>query len=388
MMAPNVKASGVFACRFGDDQRMSQVSFAKPIVAPPRAGGFWSRQDFASISRSILQTAALLICAFGVYGSIRADRYSAEQWFDLFAFGLTLGGIYALIALGYTMVYGVLRLINFAHGDIMMVGAFSAYFLAYSFNRDGTFEASPVLALLAVVMLGAVISALVAYVVERLAYRPLRRSRGFAPLITSIGMSFVLEQSCRGMFGSGVKAYPDPAWLSGTIKWGRFSLPIIEIVVLVAAALAMLMLYLIVNRTKVGTAMRATAEDPQAAALMGIDVNRIIVVTFVLGGFMAGIGGVLYAFIYKQVYFLMGFLPGVKAFGAAVLGGIGNIPGAMIGGIFLGLFESLGPSLILDGLGVPAPYQLRDLIAFTLLILVLICRPQGLLGEKIARERA
>jgi branched-chain amino acid transport system permease protein len=147
-------------------------------------------------------------------------------------------------------------------------------------------------------------------------------------------------------------------------------------------------LYLIVQRTRMGTAMRAVAEDGEAAALMGIDVNKVVVFTFILGGVMAGIAGVFYAFVYKQVYFFMGFTPGIKAFGAAVLGGIGNIPGAMLGGVFLGMVESVGPTLFLDGLGIPAPYQLRDLIAFTLLIMVLIFRPQGLLGEKMAKKRA
>ena len=146
------------------------------------------------------------------------------------------------------------------------------------------------------------------------------------------------------------------------------------------------MLYLIVQRTRMGTAMRAVAEDGEAAALMGIDVNKVVVFTFVLGGAMAGIAGVFYAFVYKQVYFFMGFTPGIKAFGAAVLGGIGNIPGAMLGGFFLGMVESVGPTLFLDGIGIPAPYQLRDLIAFTLLIMVLIFRPQGLLGERMAKQ--
>ena len=152
------------------------------------------------------------------------------------------------------------------------------------------------------------------------------------------------------------------------------------------ALVFMAVLYLIVQRTKMGTAMRAVSEDGEAAALMGIDVNKVVVFTFMLGGAMAGIAGVFYAFVYKQVYFFMGFTPGIKAFGAAVLGGIGNIPGAMLGGFFLGMVESVGPTLFLDGIGIPAPYQLRDLIAFTLLIMVLIFRPQGLLGEKHGEE--
>ena len=150
----------------------------------------------------------------------------------------------------------------------------------------------------------------------------------------------------------------------------------------------MLFLYVIVQKTKMGMAMRAVSEDRDAAALMGIDSNKVIIFTFVLGACMAGIGGVLYCFVYKQIYFYSGFIPGIKAFSAAVLGGIGNIPGAMIGGFFLGIVESMGPALFLDGIGIPAPYQLRDLIAFTLLVMVLVFRPQGLLGETLAKKRA
>jgi branched-chain amino acid transport system permease protein len=268
----------------------------------------------------------------------------------------------------------------------MTVGVFIAYFVARALEEAGMFQTSPVGAVVIVLVVGAVASALVALLVERFAYRPVRASGGFAPLITSIGMSFLLQQTCRGMFGSGVKAYPDPAWLQGSMSIGTFSIPYVELMVLCAAALVMAALYLVVNGTRMGTAMRATAEDPRAAVLMGIDINKVIVFTFLLGGLTAGAGGVLYALIYKQVYFMMGFLPGIKAFGAAVLGGIGSIPGAMAGGIILGLAEGVGPTLILDGLGLAAPDQLRDLFAFALLITVLICRPQGLFGEAPARR--
>ncbi len=355
-----------------------------PIRRPRRM----MKIDFARLSHRILKLVALLILCLGIFGTIRADKYSPGQWLDLLEFGLTLGGVYALIALGYTMVYGVLRLINFAHGDIMMVGAFVAYFLASWLDRIGLFSLQPALALCLTLLIGAITSAVVALLVERFAYRPLRHKSNFSPLITSIGMSFFLQQSCRGVFGAGLKAYPDPAWLQGSFSYGGVTVPKIEVIVLSVALVTMAGLYLIVNHTKIGTAMRAASEDSRAAALMGIDVNRIVVFTFFLGGLTAGVGGVLYALIYKQVYFMMGFLPGVKAFGAAVLGGIGSIPGAMLGGFFLGLAETVGTSMILDGLGLPAPYQLRDLIAFGLLILVLILRPTGLLGEKSNRQRA
>ena len=321
-------------------------------------------------------------------GTLIKGRYNAAQWFDFVMFGLTIGSIYAQIALGYTMVYGVLRLINFAHGDIVMTGAFAGYFVATPLDRSGFLESQPVLAMAAILVVAIIVSTTIAVLTERIAYRPFRRVVGLAPLICAIGVSFFLEQTFRGMFGSAVKSYPEPEWERAAFHVFGFNVPRIDVLVIGLALVFMGVLYLIVQRTRMGTAMRAVAEDGEAAALMGIDVNKVVVFTFVLGGAMAGIAGVFYAFVYKQVYFLMGFTPGIKAFGAAVLGGIGNIPGAMLGGFFLGMVESVGPTLFLDGIGIPAPYQLRDLIAFTLLIMVLIFRPQGLLGERMARQRA
>ncbi len=210
--------------------------------------------------------------------------------------------------------------------------------------------------------------------------------RGLAPLICAIGVSFFLEQTFRGAFG----AESGPIRLQngrGDIFIFGSGVPILQIMVVAAALISMAILYVIVQRTKMGTAMRAVSEDADAAALMGIDVDRVVVFTFALGGAMAGIAGVCYGFIFKQVYFYMGFTPGIKAFGAAVLGGIGSVPGAMLGGLFLGIVKSVGPALFLDGIGIPAPYQLRDLIAFTLLIMVLIFRPYGILGERMAKKR-
>jgi len=329
---------------------------------------------------------AVVVC--GTIGTLIKGRYNAAQWFDFVLFGLTIGSIYAQIALGYTMVYGVLRLINFAHGDIVMTGAFAGYFVAMPLDRSGFLESQPVLAMAAILLVAVIVSTSIAVLTERIAYRPFRRVVGLAPLICAIGVSFFLEQTFRGMFGSAVKSYPDPDWQRAAFHVFGFNVPRIDMLVIGLALVFMGLLYLIVQRTRMGTAMRAVAEDGEAAALMGIDVNKVVVFTFVLGGVMAGIAGVFYAFVYKQVYFLMGFTPGIKAFGAAVLGGIGNIPGAMLGGLFLGMVESVGPTLFLDGIGIPAPYQLRDLIAFTLLIMVLIFRPHGLLGEALARKRA
>jgi branched-chain amino acid transport system permease protein len=335
-----------------------------------------------------LRVGVVLVVVIGTIGTLIRDRYTAAQWFDFVMFGLTIGSIYAQIALGYTMVYGVLRLINFAHGDIVMTGAFAGYFVATPLDRSGFLEAHPVLAMATILVVAVVTSTSIALLTERIAYRPFRRVVGLAPMICAIGVSFFLEQTFRGMFGSAVKSYPEPQWQRAAFHVFGFNVPRIDVLVVGLALLFMGVLYLIVQRTRMGTAMRAVAEDGEAAALMGIDVNKVVVFTFMLGGAMAGIAGVFYAFVYKQVYFLMGFTPGIKAFGAAVLGGIGNIPGAMLGGFFLGMVESVGPTLFLDGIGIPAPYQLRDLIAFTLLIMVLIFRPQGLLGERMARKRA
>lgn len=176
--------------------------------------------------------------------------------------------------------------------------------------------------------------------------------------------------------------------MKGTIDVLGLTLPVSQVIVISTAVAAMVFLYLVVHRTKMGMAMRAVSEDRDAAAMMGINSNTVILFTFILGAAMAGIGGVLYCLVYKQVYFYLGFLPGIKAFTAAVLGGIGSIPGAMFGGLLLGIVESIGPPLFPDGFGIPAPYQLRDLVAFTMLVMVLIFRPQGLLGEKLARKRA
>ncbi len=329
-----------------------------------------------------------MVVVGGTIGTLIKGRYTIEQWFDFVMFGLTIGGIYALIALGYTMVYGILRLINFAHGDITMTGAFSAFFLARHLDRTGFLDAYPLLSMLAITALAMVVCSVIALAVERICYRPFRHVATLAPLICAIGASFFLQHSFRGLYGSTIRSYPDPEWLKGKIEIAGFGIPLVQPMVIGTALAAMLLLYLVVQKTKMGTAMRAVSEDRDAAAMMGIDVNKVIIFTFILGGCMAGIGGVLYAMVYKQVYFFMGFLPGIKAFSAAVLGGIGNIPGAMIGGFFLGIVESVGPALFLDGIGVTAPYQLRDLIAFTMLVMVLIFRPQGILGERLAAKRA
>ena len=347
-----------------------------------------ARFTFVDVILWCLRIAVIVVVVGGTIGTLIKGRYSAAQWFDLLMFGLTIGSVYALIALGYTMVYGVLRLINFAHGDLMMTGAFAGYYVADAFDYSGFLDSDPLLAMALILVVAIATSMTLAVVMERIAYRPFRHVRGLAPLICAIGVSFFLEQTFRGFFGPSIRSYPDPQWLSIKTDIFGFIIPAVDLTVIVLAIVAMAILYVIIQKTRMGTAMRAVSEDVDTASMMGINVDKVVVFTFALGGAMAGIAGVSYAFVYKQVYFYMGFTPGIKAFGAAVLGGIGSVPGAMLGGFFLGIVESVGPSLFLDGIGIRAPYQLRDLIAFTLLIMVLIFRPHGILGERMAKKRA
>ena len=431
----------------------------------------------------IFKILIIFVVIGGTISSLAVPKYTGQQWWDFFVFGLAQGGIYALIALGYTLVYGILFMINFAHGEVFMSGAFTAFFVAQAFAKPGAngepplLEANPLLALIVVFLVAMVTSTVVAVTLERIANRPLRRAPRLVPLITAIGASFFLQYTFRGFYGSGVEAYPQVpalkgdlligdllltlalalvvglgAWalvpvyryfkkvLAGRINAGwvpflmtaailvlvaylvvpllhgllvsginnafplspntmaemkistRAEVPApisrIQFVVITASVLLMAGLYYFVQFTKIGKAMRAVAEDKDVSALMGIDVDQVITMTFALGAVLAGAAGVLYALIFRQVHFFMGFIPGLKAFTAAVLGGIGNIPGAMLGGLFLGVFESLGPSLFLEGLGIVAPYQLKDVIAFTMLVLVLIFRPTGIMGVELSKKKA
>jgi branched-chain amino acid transport system permease protein len=327
----------------------------------------------------------------GTILTLASGRYTAKDWLDLTVNGLALGGIYALIALGYTLVYGVLRMINFAHGEVFMSGPYIGYFVIMALNGSGFLNRSPATGVISVLIIFAVAmttSTVIAILLERLAYRPLRRAPRLVPLITAIGASFFLQYAFRGLFGSGIKSYPSIDILDG--YWTILGIAILKVrvVVIVAAVVMLLGLYVFVQRTKVGKAMQAVSEDKDTSALMGIDVDRIIVITFLVGGALAGAAGVLYVFMFTQVTFIMGFIPGLKAFTAAVLGGIGNVVGAALGGIFLGIAESLFPNLVLDGYGIPAPYQLRDALAFVLLVLVLIFRPTGIVGERLAVKKA
>jgi len=307
--------------------------------------------------------------------------------------GIILGFMYALIALGYTMVYGVLEFINFAHSEIFIVGAFVGVEILLSLRNAGILEGLPwPLVLLLILVAGMAVSGALAVTVERIAYRPLRTAPRLIPLISAIGVSFFLQDLIR-LVESIWRNEFNLVYPTMDVLNHRFELTttidvsVKSIVVIVAALLMLWVLHLLVNRTKIGTAIRAVAEDQAAASLMGINVNRIISLTFLIGGAMGGAAGVLFGVQYGLINPYSGFIPGLKAFTAAVLGGIGNIPGAMIGGIVLGLLEAFAASYLslLTGGAFGAEY--KDIFAFSVLILILIFRPKGLLGE-VVRERA
>ncbi len=350
---------------------------------------FIDRFSWVDLILRIFQIVILAAIVIGIFNTVMTARYTSAQWATLVFAGLAQGSIYALIALGYTLVYGILLMINFAHGDIYMAGAFSAMFLANGFARSGYLDAHPYLAIGWCILLAAGISTALAVFLERVAYRPLRGAPRLVPLITAIGASFAIEYTFRGLYGASFHSYPEVKVLRRLVTVFGFDVPLVQLVVLFAALILMVGLYLFVERTKIGKAMRAVSEDKDVARLMGIDIDRVIVITFALGGALAGAAGVFNGLFRPQgVYFFMGFLPGVKAFTAAVLGGIGNIPGAMVGGLFLGVFESLSPNLIIEGLGIPSANQLKDAVAFTMLVLILIFRPQGIFGERLAEKKA
>jgi branched-chain amino acid transport system permease protein len=335
--------------------------------------------------------AVVFIVVVGSALTIADGRYTMATYLSLVMTGLTLGSIYALVALGYTMVYGILRMINFAHGEVFMAGSFGGYFTAIWLRDAGILNAGllgSVASLLLMFAAAMTISVSIALMVERIAYRPLRNAPRLVPLISAIGASFFLQYTFRGFLGPGLYAYPGIGVLGQDFMLVGVRLRVVDILVVVAAVVMMAILYTFVMRSRTGTAIRAVSEDKATAALMGINVDRSIVMTFALGAAMAGAGGVLYGLLFQNINFFTGFFPGLKAFTSAVLGGIGNIPGAMLGGLFLGQVESIGPTLFLEGLRVPATNQLKDVIAFTMLVLVLIFRPSGILGERLARQRA
>jgi branched-chain amino acid transport system permease protein len=316
-----------------------------------------------------------------------ARGLTGDQFKGLLISGLSQGSMYGLIALGYSMVYGVLGFINFAHGEVFMVGAMTGFIASDKFQANGMWESNFLLCLALIIVMAVFFSTFTAVVMERVAYRPLRNSPRLIPLITSIGVSFFIQNFVLGLFGPATKSYPRlPEWLAKQRSILTFEIAGTRLLVLVVAAVSMAGLWYIVERTKTGKAMRAVAEDKEIASLMGIDVNRTIVTTFAVGGAMAGVGGILWGLMFRSVTHMTGFLPGVKAFTAAVVGGIGNLGGAMAGGISLGSAESIAPLVILEPLGVPGVSQLKDAVAFTVLVLVLLFKPSGLFGERLSSE--
>jgi branched-chain amino acid transport system permease protein len=323
--------------------------------------------------------------------------YGGDTWLRFIIAGLILGSVYALIAIGYTLVYGILRMINFAHGDIMMIGAFGGFFIFEALkaipaptlaNPKFTFaDANPIITVLLAFIVGASIAALSGFFLERIAYRPLRGAPRLVPLISAIGASIFLENAAQLLFGAQRRDYANPVILTRGEGWNipiggtTVILPYTGVLTVVLSIILMLGLYLLVMRTRLGRSMRAVAENKQVAALMGIDVDGIISRTFIISGTLAGAAGVMWGIHLGLVYHFVGFIPGIKAFTAAVLGGIGSVPGAMLGGLFLGLVESLGPAI----LGIS--FQLKDVIAFAILVLVLIFRPTGIVGEVLTEEK-
>lgn len=353
----------------------------------------------------------ILFLVFVAVANIASGGYTLGTFIRQLFFGLAQGSIYALIALGYTLVYGILFMINFAHGEVFMAGAYIGFFAIYAMDESGLVENQAFLALMVTFLVAILASVTIAVLLERIAYRPLRSSPRLVPLITAIGASIALRELFQLLFGASPRRYPTVNLfiLQGSagcettdgvtvcpgidIIEGLYDVTIFGeqirvrpmiFVVLFVSLLLMAMLWFFVQRTKTGKAMRAVAEDKDTASLMGINVDRVIVITFVLGAALAGAGGVLFT-LYSSPPLVtpgMGFLPGIKAFTAAVLGGIGNIPGAMFGGLFLGVVEAVLPSMLgLDN-------QLKDLVAFGTLVLFMIFRPTGIFGEVLSEKKA
>ncbi len=323
--------------------------------------------------------------------------YGPDTWVRFGITGLIIGGMYALVAIGYTLVYGILFMINFAHGEVMMFGAFGGYFMFELLSAiPAPTEASPkltflnahpVISIIFAFLTGIIVSSLLGYALEKIAYRPLRKAPRLVPLISAIGASTFLQNAAQLLFGPQRRSYTNPNILWRGQGWmvpiggSNVMITYTGVFSFAMSVILMIGLYIIVQKTKLGRSMRAVAENKQAAALMGIDVDGVISRTFIISGVLAGSAGVMWGIHNGLINHYVGFIPGIKAFTAAVMGGIGNIPGAMMGGMLLGILESVGPALL------NIDFQLKDVIAFTILILVLIFRPSGLLGEALTEEK-
>jgi branched-chain amino acid transport system permease protein len=290
--------------------------------------------------------------------------------------GLAVGSIYALIALGYTMVYGVLKLINFAHGDLFTIGSYLGLTLLTSLALIGRLGALAGILCLALMVMGLV--AVLGALLERTAYRPLRASPRLSAVVSALGASIFLQNAVMLIYGARFQVYPHDILPKMPLSLFGLYIPLVKVLVLVAALVMMMALYLFIQKTKLGTAIRAAAIDQGAARLMGIDVDRVILIVFLIGPALGGVAGLMVGLLYGQINFTMGWVYGLKAFTAAILGGIGNIPGAMVGGILLGVIEALGAAYL--------SIAWKDAIAFCVLIGILIVRPTGLLGERVAEK--
>jgi branched-chain amino acid transport system permease protein len=297
-----------------------------------------------------------------------------EDFFQQLTNGLTIGSIYALVALGYTMVYGVLKLINFAHGDLFTIGAYLGLTLLTSMGLSD--RLGPFLGIIVLVLMVMGLLAILGALLDRAAYRPLRESPRLSAVVSALGASIFLQNTVMLIYGARSQTYPADIIPMTALEIFGLYVPVARILVLVVSFILMATLYLYIQKTRVGTAIRAAAIDQGAARLMGIDVNRVILYVFLIGPALGGAAGVMVGLLYGQIQFTMGWAFGLKAFTAAILGGIGNIPGAMVGGILLGVIEALGAQYI--------SIAWKDAIAFGVLILILIVRPTGLLGERVA----
>jgi len=289
--------------------------------------------------------------------------------------GLTVGGIYALIALGYTMVYGVLKLINFAHGDLCILGAF----IGLTALTTGVFAGLPTPVLMALAfVIAVVVVAVTGTLLDRAAYKPLRRAHRLSPMVSALGASMMIENGIMLIWGPNVRVFPSNLLPNITWHIGGAYLSFVQLMIMIGAFVLMVALYFFVHHTRVGTAIRASAIDQDAARLMGINVNRVIAMVFVIGPALGAVGGLFIGLYYRQAYFTMGWSYGLNAFIAAIIGGIGNIPGAMLGGLLLGLFNVFAVGYVSS--------SWQDAITFGLLIAILLVRPSGLLGERVAEK--
>ncbi len=345
--------------------------------------------DFISVALWLIRAGIIILVAWGTIAALLDNPYTRTQWLTFIIFGFAQGSLYALIAIGYTLVYGVLFMINFAHGEFFMAGTMTAtIFVAAPLAASGFLDRQPIISLILIGLVSVIMAIAVSLLTERVAYRPLRKAPRLVPLITAIGASFFWQYFFRGLYGSSVIPFPKMAILQGFIFIGDVRILKTHLLVVFVTIISLIGLYLFIMRTKTGKSIRSVAENKDVAALMGIDVDRTISITFAVGAAMAGIAGLLYVIVFRQAHFFMGFIPGIKAFTAAVLGGIGSIPGAALGGLVLGMIESIGPALFLQGLNIPAAHQLKDVIAFVVLVFILLFRPQGILGERLSEQKA